>query len=153
MAARPLKGFFRPRHSDGVTGIFALILALASLLSAESGDPAQIEAVLAALSDSAHPAGLFASTADPDAELAKLQGLNRPAASTRLLIGMNEPWAVLTPRHVVVDSIRFLGNNAAVVRAASVVERAMVVRPRVALRIRMRREEDRWRIASIHVLP
>jgi hypothetical protein len=137
-----------------VNAILCLILAATGLLAAESGDRAQIEAVLAALSHSPRPAGLFTASADADAEIAKLQSLNNVTGGPWLATpGVNEPWVILTPRRIAVNSIRFITRDSAVVEAASTVERAMVVPRRVPLRITMRREEDRWRIASIRVLP
>lgn len=125
------------------------------MLAAESGDRAQIEAVIRTLSDNPHAAGLFTSDADPDTEIAKLQSLNHRTAGVPWppVAGADEPWVVLTPRRIIVRSVRFPTHDSAVVQAASTVDRAMVVPRSVPLRIVMRREENRWRIASIRVVP
>jgi hypothetical protein len=65
---------------------------------------------------------------------------------------VNEPWLILTPRHIDAGSIRFLTPDVALVDAASTVTRAITVPPNVPLLFVMRREDDRWRIASIRVL-
>jgi hypothetical protein len=89
-------------------------------------------------------AGLFTDDADNQ--------LNRLSDLDRRLLPSNEPWSEATTPRIVVQSIRFITPDVALVDAANTQYGSMILVRRVPVLLVMRREARGWRIASLRVM-
>jgi hypothetical protein len=92
-----------------------------------------------------HVANLF--TGDADNQLDRLSDLDR-----RMLPSSHKPWSEVTIPRVVVQSIRLITKDVALVDAANTQYGSTVLVRRVPLLMVMRREAKGWRIASLRVM-
>jgi hypothetical protein len=122
-----------------------LLIVLLAVLADATTDRAAIErVVVAVMGDSKQVSSLF--TADADSELKRLKELDRG-----MLNVSTRPWSEVMPPRMVVQSIRFITPDVALVDAADT-QYGSVMLWRVPVLFVMRREGTDWRIASLRVL-
>jgi hypothetical protein len=97
--------------------------------------------------DSGAKPGSRLFTADADSELDRLLDLDR-----RLLELSREPWSEITSPRLVIQSIRFVTPDVALVNAANTHYGSMILARRIPVLFVMRKEGTVWRIASLRVL-
>lgn len=133
----------------------ALRLCLPFLLATAAwadtaADRAAIEAVVRAVFADQTPGGKPVSTlfsSDADSELDRLVELDR-----RLLRLSKEPMSEVTAPHVVIQSIRFVTPEVALVDAANTQYGAVTLENRIPVLLVMRKEGTDWRIVLLRVL-
>lgn len=144
--AGSLKGLRMPRHSPAMKSIAFALVALASL--ALAGQPAgrvAIQGVVEALNRAQFSggqkgvAGLFTEDADNQLDRLRLQ----PGG---------EPWTEVTAPRLVVESIRFITADVALVDAANTQYGSLILVRRVPVLLVMRKGATGWRIASLRML-
>ena len=117
----------------------------------EATDRAAIEGVIGALNadqtgaDQKRIAGLF--TTDADNELDRLANLDR-----RLLQPSDKPWSEVTTPRIVIQSIRFITTEVALVDAANTQYGSTILVRRVPVLLVMKKQAGDWRIASLRIL-
>ena len=127
-------------------------LLFATLACADTtADRAAIERVVGAVivgpTDSGAKPGSRLFTADADSELDRLLDLDR-----RLLELSREPWSEITSPRLVIQSIRFVTPDVALVNAANTHYGSMILARRIPVLFVMKKEGTAWRIASLRVL-
>jgi len=135
--------------------IICISLVFAALSWAdEAADRAAIERVVGALNTDRTGAGqgriasLFTTdNSDADKELDRLATLDR-----QLLRASEKPWSEVTTPRLVIQSIRFITPEVALVDAGNTQYGSMILVRRVPVLLVMRKEAKAWRIASLRVL-
>jgi hypothetical protein len=127
-------------------------LLFAALACADTlPDRAAIERVVGAVivdpTDSGAKPGSRLFTADADNELDRLLDLDR-----RLLELSREPWSEITSPRLVIQSIRFVTPDVALVNAVNTHYGSMILARRIPVLFVMKKEGTAWRIASLRVL-
>ena len=127
-------------------------LLFATLACADTtADRAAIERVVGAVivdpNDSGAKPGSRLFTADADSELDRLLDLDR-----RLLELSREPWSEVTSPRLVIQAIRFVTPDVALVNAANTHYGSMILARRIPVLFVMKKEGTAWRIASLRVL-
>ena len=121
----------------------ALLCALA--WGDEHADRTAIEHVVNSLSTAKPVSALF--TADADSELDRLT-----AADQRMAEAAKEPWSEMTAPVLLIQSIRFVTADVAVVNAVNTQFGSMTLTRRVQVLFVMKKEGAEWKIASLRVL-
>ncbi len=109
-----------------------------------AADRTAIETVINSLKTAKPVSVLF--TADADSDLAQLN-----AAQSAMTEAARQPWSEAMPPKLVIDSIRFVTADVAVVNAANLQITSTMVR-RTPVLLVMRREGSGWKIASLRML-
>ncbi|MGA3096435.1 MAG: hypothetical protein ABSF25_08285 [Bryobacteraceae bacterium] len=128
-----------------------LLLAAHAWAADADADRAAIERVVGALNSAQSRPGarpdssLF--TADADNQLDRLENLNR-----RLSQASKEPWSETTTPKMVIQSIRFITPEVALVDAANTQYGAVIPARRIPVLLVMKKEGAEWRIASLRVM-
>jgi len=116
-----------------------------------TADRAAIERIVGAvIADQTRPGAKLSSTlftADADSEFDRLLDLDR-----RLLELSKEPWSEVTSPRMVIQSIRFVTPEVALVNAANTHYGSMILARRIPVLFVMKKEGTSWRIASLRVL-
>src|SRR2546430_9858013 len=116
-----------------------------------TADRAAIERIVGAvIADQTRPGAKLSSTlftADADSEFDRLLDLDR-----RLLELSKEPWSEVTGPRMVIQSIRFVTPEVALVNAANTHYGTMILARRIPVLFVMKKEGTSWRIASLRVL-
>ena len=127
-------------------------LLLATLGWADSpADRAAIERVISAVNADQTRSGAKLSstlfTADADSELERLLDVDR-----RLMELSKEPWSEVTSPRMVIQSIRFVTSDVALVNVANTHYGSTILARRIPVLFVMKKEGTDWRIASLRVL-
>lgn len=140
------------RHFRGMKALLSFPLFFAAGLWAdEAQDRTAIDKAIAALNDPVQRAALFTKDADSGVNFDRLIDLHT-ANTSRMVIGMNEPWTQMTAPRVVSGSIRFITPDVATVDGASTIEGAVTLARSVPLLFVMKKEGAGWRISMVRVL-
>jgi hypothetical protein len=125
--------------------LIAAALLCTGIASAEGpADRTAIETVINSLKTAAPVSTLF--TADADSDLAQLKAVDSAMADSA-----KQPWSEkMTPR-LLIDSVRFLTPDIALVQAAETQIGSVMVR-RVPVQFVMKKETGGWKIASLKLL-
>jgi hypothetical protein len=110
----------------------------------QPADRTAIETVINSLKTAKPVSVLF--TADADSDLAQLD-----AAQSAMAEAARQPWSEAMPPKLVIDSIRFVTADVAIVNAANRQITSTMVR-RTPVLLVMRREDSGWKIASLRML-
>jgi hypothetical protein len=128
---------------------FVLLVAISVLLASEPADRADIEHLIGALNDphatDLDRANLF--TTDSQNELGRLADVDR-----RMVHGAGEPWSEVTTPRFVIQSIRFITADVAVVDAENTQYGSVVLAVKVPVLFVVKRETGGWRIAAMRIL-
>ncbi len=127
-------------------------LLFASFACADTpADRAAIERVVGAVITDQNRTGAKRSstlfTADADNEFDRLLDLDR-----RLLKLSEEPWSEITGPRLVIQSIRFVTPDVALVNAVNAHYGSIILARRIPVLLVMKKEGTDWRIASLRVL-
>lgn len=134
-------------------GLWWVALALLAAEVTSPGDQREIESRIDSLNEPEVEASAFSHGSVPETELRKLIGIHEADSMPRpRLIGMQEPWSLMTTPKISAGRVRLLTMQNAVVDGTSRIDGAVVLRRSVPLRFVLRREEGVWRIVSIEVL-
>jgi hypothetical protein len=128
--------------------LVALALLCATLVFAEgpadqAADRTAIEKVIGSLSTAKPVSILF--TPDAESDLGRLTAMNRTMTDAA-----NQPWSELTPPLLVIDSVRFITPDVALVNAANT--QIGTVPRRVPILFVMRKVGADWKIAALRLL-
>jgi hypothetical protein len=119
-------------------------------LASEREDRADIERVIKSLGDGqthlAKNKELF--TIDAQNEFDRLSDVDR-----RMAPGWEAPWSEVTRPRMVIESIRFITGDVAVVDAANTQYSTGGLAARVSVLLVMKKEPQGWRITALRVLP
>ena len=118
----------------------AALLCTLPAFADEPADRTTIETVIHSLKTAGSVSVLF--TADADSDLAELNAMSDAA---------KQPWSEALPPALVIDSIRFVTADVAIVNAANVQITSTLVR-RAPVMFVMKREGAAWKIASLRML-
>ena len=133
------------------TVVWTSLVFAAHSWAGEPADRIAIERVIAALNADQASAGqkpiadLF--TADADNELNRLASLDR-----RLVPSSDRPWSEVTTPRIVVQHIRWITPDVALVDAANTQYGSTILVRRVPMLLVVKKEGKDWRIASLRVL-
>jgi hypothetical protein len=125
--------------------LIAAALLCTGIASAEGpADRTAIETVINSLKTAKPVSTLF--TADADSDLAQLNAADRAMADAA-----RQPWSEkMTPR-LLIDSVRFLTPDIALVQAAETQISSVMTR-RIPVQLVMKKEPGGWKIASLKML-
>ena len=126
--------------------ICCFLILSAFALADERTDRTAIQALVEALNADSKtpPSSLF--TADADNRLASLADLDR------MLLPANTPWSEVTKPRIMLQSIRFVTPDVALVDAANTQFGSAILVRRVPVLLIVTREAAGWRIASLRVM-
>jgi len=135
-----------------VKALLCIPLLFTTLAWADTvADRAVIERVVGAvIAGQTRPGAKLSSTlftADADSEFDRLLDLDR-----RLLQLSKEPWSEVTSLRMVIQSIRFVTPEVALVNAANTHHGSMILARRIPALFVMKKEGTGWGIASLRVL-
>jgi hypothetical protein len=126
-----------------------VVLAASSALAREREDRADIERVVSILNDPRTTApqkgALFAT--DAQNQLDRLAELDH-----RMIGEPRAPWSEVTTPRIVIQSMRFITPDVALVDAVNTQYGSVILVHRVPVLIVMKKEEQDWRIAALRVL-
>jgi hypothetical protein len=123
--------------------ILASVLLCATLAFADQpADRTAIESVVKSLKTASPVAALF--TADADSDLVQLNAAQSSETADQI-------WSESAPPGLVIDSIRFLTPDVAIVNAAVLQIGSVLIRRTPVLFV-MKKETNSWKIASLRML-
>ena len=129
--------------------LMCVVLAASSGLASEREDRADIERVVSILNDprttAAQKGALFAT--DAQNQLDRLAELDH-----RMIGEPRAPWSEVTTPRIVIQSMRFITPDVALVDAVNTQYGSVILVHRVPVLIVMKKEEQDWRIAALRVL-
>jgi hypothetical protein len=132
------------------SSVVCILLISASAVSAsEREDRVEIERVISTLNASqataTERARLF--TKDAQNELDRLASLDR-----QMVQGADQPWSEVTTPHMVIQSIRFVTPDVALVDAVNAQYGSVNLVVKVPVLFVMKKETHGWRIAALRIL-
>ena len=129
--------------------LMCVVLAASSGLASEREDRADIERVVSILNDprttAAQKGALFAT--DAQNQLDRLAELDH-----RMIGDPQAPWSEVTTTRMVIQSIRFITPDVALVDAVNTQYGSIALVHRVPVLIVMKKEKQDWRIAALRLL-
>jgi len=129
--------------------MICVLLAASFGFASEREDRADIERVVSALDDSrtttAQKGPLF--TTDAQKDLDRLAELDR-----RMISEPHAPWSEVTTPRILIQSIRFITPDVALVDATNTQYGSVILVRRVPVLIVVKKEKQEWRIAALRVL-
>jgi hypothetical protein len=125
--------------------VFASAILCATLAFADQpADRSAIEKVINSLKTAKPVSALF--TADAESDLVQLN-----AAQSAMSDAAKQPWSEAMPPTLVIDSIRFVTTDVAIVNAANLQITSTLARRAPVLFV-MKREGTAWKIATLRML-
>jgi hypothetical protein len=128
-----------------MTAVFVSAILCATLAFADQpADRTAIEKVINSLKTANPVSALF--TADAESDLVQLN-----ASQSAMSDAAKQPWSEAMPPALVIDSIRFVTTDVAIVNAANLQVTSTLARRAPVLFV-MKREGTAWRIATLRML-
>jgi len=134
--------------------MLVVLSVVAAVLAADKAqDVAGIDFTIAALNNAYSRASLCTQDAVIRVDFENLIELHTRRPIIPAVIGLDESWTILTIPQVVSGPIRFTTPDIAEVQGASRVANATTLVPRVPLYFTLKKQEGRWRISAVRLVP